>query len=203
QRVGLSATCSPLSEAARFLVGMGRPCVVAGAADALPLHLTVEPLPEGPRFLSALTERLQPELTANRSTLIFANTRALAERLSWALRGKFPQWHDRIAVHHSSLAADRRREVERDFKDGWLRAVVSSTSLELGIDVGSVDGVVLVHPPGGVVRLLQRVGRAGHAPGRPRRGLVLTATAAELLEAAVTGAGALPPASHEPLHGPA
>jgi ATP-dependent Lhr-like helicase len=67
-----------------------------------------------------------------------------------------------------------------------------------------VDGVVLVHPPGGVVRLLQRLGRAGHAPGRPRRGLVLTATAAELLEAAVTGAGALPPAIQlEPLRVPA
>jgi ATP-dependent Lhr-like helicase len=66
--------------------------------------------------------------------------------------------------------------------------VVSSTSLELGIDVGTVDLVALVHPPGDVVRLLQRVGRAGHGPGRARRGLVLTASAAELLEAAVTGA---------------
>src|SRR5207253_2161736 len=63
---------------------------------------------------------------------------------------------------------------------------VSSTTLELGIDIGSVDAVVLVHPPGGVVRLLQRVGRGGHGPGRPRRGLVLAASAAELLEAAVT-----------------
>src|SRR5262249_14347862 len=107
-----------------------------------------------------------------------------------------------IAVHHSALAAARRRAAERALKRGELRAVVSSTSLELGIDVGSVDGVVLVHPPGGVVRLLQGVRRAGprpgrgrrrlgadagRGPGRARRGLVLTAGAAELLEAAVTG----------------
>jgi ATP-dependent Lhr-like helicase len=76
--------------------------------------------------------------------------------------------------------------VEQRFKAGELRAVVSSTSLELGIDVGSVDLAVLVHPPGDVVRLLQRVGRAGHAPDAVRRGLVLTSSPAELLEAAVT-----------------
>src|SRR6185369_1629898 len=69
---------------------------------------------------------------------------------------------------------------------GRLWAIVSSTSLELGIDIGSVDQVVFVHPPGGVVRLLQRVGRSGHRPDEPRRGLLLTASPGELLEAAVT-----------------
>jgi ATP-dependent Lhr-like helicase len=78
--------------------------------------------------------------------------------------------------------------VERRLQQGSLRIVVSSASLELGIDIGSVDGVVLVHPPGGVVRLLQRAGRAGHQPGGMRRALILTATAAELLEATVTAA---------------
>src|SRR5262249_24926253 len=78
--------------------------------------------------------------------------------------------------------------IEQRLKRGRLRAVVSSTSLELGIDIGSVDLVVLVHPPGGVVRLLQRVGRSGHAPSGARRGLVLTATPAELLEAAGSAA---------------
>src|SRR5439155_8348624 len=100
--------------------------------------------------------------------------RRLAERLAWALRHGLPEWDDQIAVHHSSVAAVRRRDVETRFKAGRLRVVVSSTSLELGIDVGTVDLVALVHPPGGVVRLLQRVGRAGHGPGRVRRGLVLT-----------------------------
>jgi ATP-dependent Lhr-like helicase len=201
QRIGLSATCAPLTEAARFLVGTSRPCTIVRVAESSPLHLTVEPLTEDGFFLKQLTERLQPELGANRSTLIFTNTRSLAERLSWALRRRYPAWDRVIAVHHSALAASRRRIVERRFKQGRLRAVVTSTSLELGIDIGPVDGVVLVHPPGGVVRLLQRVGRSGHAPGRVRRGLVLSATAGELLEAAVTAvSGQL--AQSEPLRVP-
>jgi ATP-dependent Lhr-like helicase len=193
QRIGLSATCTPLAEAARFLVGVGRRCLVAHVPDTAPLHVEVELLEAGGGvFLGRLLDRLGPEIEANRSTLIFTNTRRLAERLSWSLRRRYPAWSEAIAAHHSSLSADRRRDLERRFKSGELRALVSSTSLELGIDVGPVDGVVLVHPPGGVVRLLQRVGRGGHAPGRPRRGLVLTAGPAALLEAAVTaGAGRL------------
>jgi ATP-dependent Lhr-like helicase len=188
QRIGLSATVAPsTAEAARFLVGTGRPCCIAEVGEPTPLELAVEPLPER-NFLGALLDRLEPELAAHRSTLIFANTRGLAERVSWALRHRRPDWDQQIAVHHSALAADRRLDVEQRFKQGRLRAVVSSTSLELGIDIGSVDLVVLVHPPGGVVRLLQRVGRSGHAPARTRRGLVLAANAAELLEAAVTAA---------------
>ncbi len=188
QRVGLSATAAPLSEAARFLTGMNRPCAIAEVREESPLDLRVVPLADGPAFVADLIGRLIPELRACRATLIFTNTRRLAERLAWALRRRLPEWDDRIAVHHSSLAAPRRREVEGLFKHGRLRVVVSSTSLELGIDVGPVDLVALVHPPGGVVRLLQRVGRAGHGPGRVRRGLVFTASPAELLEAVVTGA---------------
>jgi ATP-dependent Lhr-like helicase len=188
QRIGLSATCTPAAEAASFLVGVDRLCIVARVPETAPLELTVEPLAEGTGFLADLVTRLERELRSNRSTLIFTNTRSLAERLSWALRRRFPEWIDEIAVHHSSLAPERRREVERGLKRGELRAVVSSASLELGIDIGSVDGVVLVHPPGDVVRLLQRVGRSGHGPGLAKRGLVLTASAGELLEAAVTAA---------------
>jgi ATP-dependent Lhr-like helicase len=188
QRIGLSATATPLAEAARYLAGAGRPCAVAQADLPAPMQLTLAPLADTGRFLAALVDRIVPELHANRATLIFTNTRRLAEQLAWALRRNLPGWEDRIAAHHSSLAAHRRQEVEEAFKEGRLRAVVSSTSLELGIDIGPVDLVVLVHPPGDVVRLLQRVGRSGHGPRRVRRGLVLTATAAELLEAAVTAA---------------
>ncbi len=201
QRVGLSATCAPATEAARFLVGTDRPCTVARVPETARLELTIESLPEGTAFLPSLVTRLERELEGNRSTLIFTNTRGLAERLSWALRQRYPDWLDEIAVHHSSLAAERRRVVERGLKRGELRAVVSSTSLELGIDVGSVDGVVLIHPPGDVVRLLQRVGRSGHGPGLPKRGLVLTSNAGELLEAAVTSASTRS-AQYEPLRVP-
>jgi ATP-dependent Lhr-like helicase len=187
QRVGLSATAEPLAAAARFLVGEGRSCHIGAAGEAAPPELEYRPLEGGPSFLRQLVSALEPRLRAYRSTLVFANARGLAERLAWALRQALPDWTDRIAVHHSALAGDRRREVEARFKCGELGAVVSSTSLELGIDIGSVDLVVLVHPPGDVIRLLQRVGRSGHGPGRIKRGLVFTASASELLEAVVTG----------------
>jgi ATP-dependent Lhr-like helicase len=201
QRIGLSATCAPLSEVAHFLAGTGRPCSIASVAESAALELRVEPLEETGGFLAQLLVRLEPELHANRTTLIFTNTRGLAERVAWALLRRFPAWAEHIAVHHSAVAAVQRRLVERRLKQGQLRVVVSSTSLELGIDIGAIDGVVLVHPPGGVVRLLQRVGRGGHGPGRCRRGLVLTATAGELLEATATGASSRP-AQYEPLRMP-
>jgi ATP-dependent Lhr-like helicase len=188
QRIGLSATAAPLEVAARFLVGEGRSCAIGSAMSAEAIELTYKPLEGGARFLGQLVETLEPSLRANRATLLFTNARGLAERLAWSLRHAMPDWNDLIAVHHSALAAERRHEVEGAFKRGELRAVVSSTSLELGIDIGSLDLVVLVHPPGDVVRLLQRIGRAGHGPGRVKRGLVLTESAAELLEAVVTGA---------------
>jgi ATP-dependent Lhr-like helicase len=136
--------------------------------------------------MAAVLERLDGELADDRTTLIFTNTRNLAERLTWALRRRYPERHDEIGVHHSAISAARRRVVERRLKHGRLWVVVSSTSLELGIDIGSVDRVVFVHPPGGVARLLQRVGRSGHRPDEPRRGLLLTASPGELLECAVT-----------------
>jgi ATP-dependent Lhr-like helicase len=192
RRIGLSATCAPVRTAAHFLCGAGRHCAIGIVPDTADFQLTIEPLPEhGSGFLRTLLDRLEAEVAVSQTTLVFSNTRSLAERLTWALRRRFPESADRIAVHHSSLSAERRRRVELRLKKGKLRVVVSSTSLELGIDVGSVDSVVLVHPPGGVVRLLQRLGRSGHAPGRPRRGCVLTSSSAELLEAAVTGASGL------------
>ncbi len=186
RRLGLSATATPLEVVARWLVGVERPCTIACAGDSSSPEISVEPLPEDERFLTALVERLAIELPRHRAVLIFTNTRALTERLAWALRRRLPQWDALIAVHHSALAARRREQVESRFKRGLLRVVVTSTSLELGIDIGSVDLAILVHPPGDVVRLLQRIGRAGHEPGGLRRGLLLTANASELLEAVVT-----------------
>jgi ATP-dependent Lhr-like helicase len=186
QRIGLSATATPLTEAARWLAG--DTCAIVRAGDVTPLQLRIVHLDETGHFLATLVDQLAPEVRANRATLIFTNTRRLAEQLAWALRRNLPEMEAEVAVHHSSLAAERRQQVEEGFKHGRLRAVVSSTSLELGIDIGTVDLAVLVHPPGDVIRLLQRVGRAGHAPGQIRRGLVLTAREAELLESVVTAA---------------
>jgi ATP-dependent Lhr-like helicase len=188
QRVGLSATCAPLEKTAKFLVGMGRSCALAQVPDRAALEIRIEPLEEGPGFVTQIIRRLVKEIRAQQTILVFANSRAMAERLCWSLTQMEPGLSDAVAVHHGSLDAGRRRNVERRLKAGRLRVVISSTSLELGIDIGSVDLVVLVHPPGDVVRLLQRIGRAGHAPGRPRQGLVLTASARELLEATVTSA---------------
>ncbi len=190
QRIGLSATCAPLATVAEFLVGPDRPCAVAHVGDGAEKRFVIEPLGASraysPGWVRTLIDRLDGELMANQTTLIFTNTRNLAERVTWALRRRYPERSDEIAVHHSAISMARRRGVERRLKHGRLWAVVTSTSLELGIDIGTVDQVVFVHPPGGVARLLQRVGRSGHRPDEPRRGLLLTALAGELLEAVVT-----------------
>jgi ATP-dependent helicase Lhr and Lhr-like helicase len=188
QRIGLSATATPVTEAARWLTG--ERCAIARADEGAPLQLTLIPLEESGHFLANLVDQLKPEILRSRSTLVFTNSRRLAEQLNWALRRNLPEMREQIAVHHSSLAAERRRKIEEAFKEGRLRAVVSSTSLELGIDIGAIDLAVLVHPPGDVIRLLQRIGRSGHGPGRVKCGLVLTATEAELLESAVTAVSA-------------
>ncbi len=194
QRIGLSATCAPVDTAARFLVGPNRDCTIAQMRDDGEMDLLIEPIgyrdadgswaPQ--RFFWELVDRVTEELEQNTTTLVFTNTRALAERLAYTLRQRRPQFAEQIAVHHSSLAAKRRRVVERQLKRGNLRLVVTSTSLELGIDIGSVDCVVMVRPPGGAIRLLQRIGRAGHGPGQLRRGLILVAGPTQLLEAVVT-----------------
>jgi ATP-dependent Lhr-like helicase len=188
QRIGLSATCEPLDDIARFLVGADRPCRVVRVPHSPNFELTVEPLPTPtglrPGFIARVVDRVLPVLAENRTTLLFANTRNVCERLGYALKKRLP--HLAIATHHGSLARERRREIEGQLKAGELKAVVSSSTLELGIDIGTIDAVVLVNPPGGVARFLQRIGRSGHRPDLPRRGLLLTSHPQEVLEAAVT-----------------
>src|SRR5262249_24116232 len=155
-------------------VGVNRSCAIAEVPDAAPIDLAVEPLPLTDEsglpvgFMKRLVNRLQKEIAQRRTTLIFANARSLAERIAPALTQQYPHRGEHIGVHHGSLAAARRRTIERRLKQGRLWAVVSSTSLELGIDIGSIDSVVFVHPPGGAARLMQRLGRSGHRPGQPR-----------------------------------
>lgn len=199
-RLGLSATCRPAEPVAHFLVGPGRTCRVIDAPPpdgSPPVDLAVESLlnaDEGAhRGLTyrRLLKRLGVAVDANRTTVVFANTRALAEKITHDLRVALggpagTPAVEAVAAHHSALDAGRRRAVEAALKEGSLRAVVTSTSLELGVDIGSADLAVQVGLPGGVSRLLQRVGRSGHRVGVASRGLILAATPAELAGAVVT-----------------
>jgi len=199
-RVGLSATCRPPEPVARFLVGPTRSCRVLEAPplDGSPAaEIDVESLLEADeaphRGLTyrRLLRRLETAIRANRTTIVFANTRAFTEKVTHDLRAHLDGDPDAIAAHHSALDADRRRAVEASLKEGGLRAVVTSTSLELGVDIGEADLSVLVGLPGSASRCLQRVGRAGHRPGETTRGLLLAASPAELAGAVVTARAAL------------
>jgi len=198
-RVGLSATCRPAGPVARFLVGPSRTCRVVEApppAGAGGLELEVESLlergeaPHRGLTYRRLLKRLKAEIGRARTTVVFANTRALTEKITHDLRKALDGGETAVAAHHSALDAARRREVEAALKAGELKAVVTSTSLELGVDIGSANLTVLVGLPGSASRCLQRVGRSGHRPGSVTKGLMLAATAAELAGAAVTARAA-------------
>ncbi len=201
-RVGLSATCCPADESAPFLVGPSRTCRVIVAPPPFgtpPLRIAVESLIEPGesthRGLSyrRLIRRLREAVSRNRTTIVFANTRALAEKLTHDLRQERaaaaePEWT--VSAHHSALDAGRRRAIEEALRSGQTRVVVTSTSLELGVDIGSADLAVQIGLPGGVARCVQRIGRAGHRRGAGSRGLLLAATPAELTGAVITAKAA-------------
>lgn len=195
-RVGLSATCRPTESVARFLVGQGRECRVVEAAQPVrhrAAEIEVESLigrdeaPHRGLTYRRLLRRLRAAIESNRTTVIFANTRAFTERITHDLRRDHA---DAVAAHHSALDAARRREVEAALKSGELRAVVTSTSLELGVDIGTADYTAMVGLPGSASRCLQRVGRSGHSVGAMTRGVILAASPAELAGAIVTAAAA-------------
>ena len=163
---------------------------------ASPLEVEVESLiepgeaPHRGLTYRRLIRRLRRVMTANRTTVVFANTRPFTEKITHDLRHDLsrgrpsaPEPADgaasepAVAAHHSALDARRRREVEALLKAGRLKAVVTSTSLELGVDIGTADLTVQVGLPGGVARCVQRVGRSGHRVGAASRGLMLAATA--------------------------
>lgn len=194
QRIGLSATAAPLRQLASWLAGAGPPVAIVAVPDPKPWRLRIEHLDEAlaeGAFLATLLEHVEKEVEAARTTLLFTNARSVAERITWALRRRRPDWSDQIAIHHGSLAADQRAAVEGKLQAGELRLCVSSTSLELGVDLGFVDQVLMVHPPGGAGRLLQRLGRSGHRPGGRREGVLYTTSLEELWEAVVTRDGGL------------
>ena len=197
-RVGLSATCRAGESVVRFLAGSSRTCRVVQAPPPRGTPLTeiaVESLMqpgEAPhRGLSyrRLLKTMRRSMIHNRTTVVFANTRAFAEKLTHDLRQEISpaaEPEQVIVAHHSALDAQRRRAIETALRAGRVRVVVTSTSLELGVDIGTADLTIQVGLPGGVARCVQRVGRAGHRRCAGSRGLLLAATPAELAGATVT-----------------
>ncbi|HEX8311914.1 MAG TPA: DEAD/DEAH box helicase [Chthoniobacteraceae bacterium] len=192
QRIGLSATIAPLPEVAQFLVGTNGHCEIIDVASAKKIDLRVyTPLRKNPYPEAGYTgERLIRELGAliqkHRTTLIFSNVRSGAEATTYWLRENFPEIADQIECHHASLERDVRRDVEDRLKRGELRAVVCSTSLELGIDIGAVELVVMLSTPKGVSKALQRAGRAGHNVHAISRGVLMATNVSDLVEACAT-----------------
>ncbi len=192
QRIGLSATVAPLSEVAQFLVGSRGVCDIVDVGSVKRMDLRVySPLGKNPYPPSGYTgERLIRELAKlvqqNRTTLIFTNTRSGAEAATYWLTKALPKLADQIECHHASLDRDVRQEVEDRLKRGELRAVICSTSLELGIDIGSIDLVVMLSTPKGVSKALQRTGRAGHNINTTSRGLLMATNLNDLVECCAT-----------------
>jgi len=191
-RVGLSATVSPLETVAEFLVGPDRACRVVEIVQRKAAHIEVfsplrkNPYPPAGYTATRVLQELGDVLRGKRTTLIFTNTRSGAETIGVRLKHILPDLAPQIEVHHASLDRAVRLDVEDRLKRGELRAVVCSTSLEMGIDIGSIDLVVMVSAPKGVSRALQRIGRSGHSMGEISRGLLVASNINDLVECAVT-----------------
>jgi ATP-dependent helicase Lhr and Lhr-like helicase len=210
QRIGLSATQRPLDEVARLLgggeVGPGgtfqpRPVEIVDAGTKKAWDLRVEvPVddmariaqpegsadPKGRSIWPSIHPRLVELVRAHRSTMIFVNSRRLAERLASALNETAGE--EMALAHHGSIAKETRAEIEERWKRGELPAIVATSSLELGLDVGAVDLVVQIESPPSVASGLQRIGRAGHAVGAVSRGVIFPKYRGDLLAAAASTA---------------
>jgi ATP-dependent Lhr-like helicase len=203
QRIALSATVRPLDRMARWVGGFtadGDPTnpdyrprqVVVIASDApkayslevaLPSQETDNEKREPDAFWSSFGRQLRSSITHNQSTLIFGNSRRSVEKITRFINESAPE---RLAYsHHGALSREIRTVVERRLKKGELKAIVATSSLELGIDVGAIDEVVMVQTPPSVVSTLQRLGRSGHGVGETSRGRLMPLLGRDLLEAAV------------------
>ena len=167
-RIGLSATIYPLERAANFLVGTKRSCVVVDASWSKKITAKViSPVKDliysnESEIDESMYKIINDIIKKNRTTLIFTNTRSGTERLVFNLKRRFGYTDEEVSAHHGSLSRDERFSVEEKLKNGKLKCVVSSTSLELGIDIGSIDNVIQINSPKSITRALQRIGRSGH-----------------------------------------
>ncbi len=188
-RIGLSATQKPIEEVAHFLTGNGRPAPVVvdvGHKRKLDLAVEVPGSQLGPittnEMWDEIYDRLVELIEQHRSTLVFVNTRRLAERIAHRLGEKLGE--DNVAAHHGSLSRKLRLNAERKLKEGEVKVLVATASLELGIDIGTVDLVVQISSPRAIAVALQRVGRSGHWRGAIPKGRFFAGTRDDLLECA-------------------
>ncbi len=192
-RIGLSATIAPLEEIAKFLVGYEngkeRECLIADIQFIKKMDLSVmSPFPDlmkinAERQKEDLYELLDKLIQKHKTSLIFTNTRSGTERVVHHLKEKFSsKYLDSIGAHHSSLSKESRFRIEERLRKGELKVVVSSTSLELGIDIGYIDLVILLGSPKSVARALQRTGRAGHKIHETSEGKIIVLDRDDLVE---------------------
>ncbi|EZP25452.1 DEAD/DEAH box helicase [Pseudomonas sp. RIT288] len=187
-RIGLSATQKPIDAVARFLVGTDRPCEIIDIGHARPRNLGIEvpPVPLSAVMANDVWElvydRLAELAREHRTTLIFVNTRRLAERLSRHLSERLGK--HAVAAHHGSLAKEFRLDAEQRLKRGELQVLIATASLELGIDIGEVDLVCQIASPRSIAGFLQRVGRSGHQVGGTPKGRLFATTRDDLIECA-------------------
>ena len=193
-RVGVSATTKPIERVARFLAGTGRgPCEIVDVGHVRDRDLAIE-LPSAPlepimpnEVWTEIYDKLADLIRAHRTTLLFVNTRRLCERAARHLAERLGE--EAVTSHHGSLAKEHRLSAEQRLKSGQLKAVVATSSLELGIDVGDVDLVCQIGSPRAIAAFLQRVGRSGHGLGRMPKGRLFPLSRDELVEcAALLGA---------------
>jgi ATP-dependent Lhr-like helicase len=195
---GLSATLANLEQALLCLTGVApdRPGRIVQGLEAKTIEIATAHPPTIERFPWAghIGTRLVPEVVRAieraRTTLVFTNVRSAAEIWYQALLDARPDWAGQIALHHGSLDRDVREWVEQAIRERKLRAVVCTSSLDLGVDFAPVDQVLQIGSPKGVARLLQRAGRSGHRPGEISKVTVVPAQALELVEAAAARAAA-------------
>src|SRR5213596_2149168 len=188
QRVGLSATQKPIEDIAQFLAPESRAPTIIDSGHARALDLAIE-IPSSPleavmagEVWDELYDRLAQLIGAHRTTLVFVNTRRLAERLTLHLSERIGAEH--VTSHHGSLSKEKRLDAETRLKEGKLKALVATASLELGIDIGTVDLVCQIGSTRSIATLLQRVGRAGHHLQAVPKGRLFPLSRDELIECA-------------------
>src|SRR5437764_9626890 len=195
QRIGLSATQKPIEDIAQFLVGANRapglesraPTIIdSGHARALDLAIEILSSPleavMAGEVWDELYDRLAQLITEHRTTLVFVNTRRLAERLTMHLSERLGAEH--VTSHHGSLSKEKRLDAESRLKSGRLKALVATASLELGIDIGHVDLVCQIGSPHRIATFLQRVGRSGHTVSGMPKGRLFPVSRDDLVECA-------------------